>query len=800
MKAKRILSLFMVLVLLVCLLPTVYAAAAAEEWSMESEMKDLGFTSDQLVQSYAGLEDPGEYGAVPFSVPKTGHLTNYDAMNFTCNNGVIQGYHIVDEDQEWPWDPMEIIYCLENKKSFPKGEDQGGSGDIPIDGNPSNTGESVWYSLSDDQRYAVALIMLYGAPGNLWDEEWGVNAIGDHNMHNPNIGYRFATQALIWQITAGTRDATPPYEAHSTYWYDISVGQCMSEDGTVDHFVYAYNYILENMRNHNTIPSFTGDFAATAPEILLTGSSTTVTDTNGVLRKFDFTDGNGVTFSKNGSDLTIHVNGSIPTDTMSAVATLPDPEASLYELWFNPSDDSLQTCIRISVPGSDPVPAYFKLKGSTGSLSLVKTTEDGLNPGGWLFGIYSDAACTQLFAGPYTTDSSGNMYVSDLAAGTYWVKEIGHNDPAINALYQCDSTNPQKVTITTGQTATVSFYNKLNLGTCQIIKTATNGGSVSGWHFTVKDSNGNTIGSYVTDSTGIITLDLEPGTYTVTETDGYYKYWVNDAQPTKTAMIAAGQTATVTFTNQWNGQAQIIKTLANPEAGTVEGWSFTIHKITGTTTAYLTTVTTDSTGTIIVDLEPGNYLITEVLEEDSRWVCTSGLAQTVTVTAGQTAEVTFVNALRSGRIEIQKVDTTGQALAGVEFLLEWSQDGENWQPVTFASATVPQIGGSTSAGMTDGKLKTDANGAAAFSGLYPNLQYRLSETATLDGYQLLADYAYVGGLSVEDDFTVALTVVNAPVFELPATGSRSLVLMPIAAALCLAACAGTLQWLSRKKA
>ncbi len=709
MKARRILSFSMILVLLVCLLPTVYAAE--EEWSMESEMEDLGFTSDQLVQSYAGLIDPGEYGAAPFSVPKTGHLTNYDAMNFTCNNGVIQGYHIVDEDQEWPWDPMEIIYCLENKKSFPKGEDQGGSGDIPIDGTPSNTGESVWYGLSTDQRTAVALVMLYGAPGNLWDEEWGVNAIGDHNMHNPNIGYRFATQALIWQITAGTRDATPPYEAHSTYWYDISVGQCMSEDGTVDHFVYAYNYILENMRNHNTIPSFTGDFAATAPEILLSGSSTTITDTNGVLGKFDFTDGNGVTFSKDGNDLTININGSIPTGTMSAVATLPDPEASLYELWFNPSDDSLQTCIRISVPASDPVPAYFKLKGSTGGLSLVKTTEDGLNLGGWWFGIYSDAACTQLFAGPYTTDSSGNMHVSDLAAGTYWVKEIGHYDPAINALYQCDSTNPQKVTITAGGTASVAFHNRLKHGTCQIIKK-----------------------------------------------------------------------------------------LANPEAGTVEGWRFTIHKITGTTTTYLTTVATDASGIISLDLEPGEYLITEELDAGSPWVCTSGQSQRITVAAGQTASVTFVNALRPGSIEIQKVNTEGQPLAGVEFLLEWSRDGQNWNPVTYIDAAVPQIGSCTSPSLVDGKLKSDANGGVSFSGLHPGLQYRLTETATLDGYQLLADYAYVGGLSVEDDFNITLTVVNAPIFELPATGFRSFLLMPIAAAMCLVICAGALLWLPRKKA
>ena len=54
----------------------------------------------------------------------------------------------------------------------------------------------------------------------------------------------------------------------------------------------------------------------------------------------------------------------------------------------------------------------------------------------------------------------------------------------------------------------------------------------------------------MTESTGIIALNLEPGTYTVTETDGEKEYWENDANPTKTVTVKAGQTAKVTFTNK----------------------------------------------------------------------------------------------------------------------------------------------------------------------------------------------------------------------------------------------------------
>lgn len=75
-----------------------------------------------------------------------------------------------------------------------------------------------------------------------------------------------------------------------------------------------------------------------------------------------------------------------------------------------------------------------------------------------------------------------------------------------------------------------------------------------------------------------------------------------------------------------------------------------------------------------------------------------------------------------------------------------------------------------------------------FSGLHPTLQYRLTETATKDGYQLLKGYAYEGNLPAEHDLTVTLTVVNAEIFTMPKTGSNALTMMPAALVLCLGVC------------
>ena len=103
----------------------------------------------------------------------------------------------------------------------------------------------------------------------------------------------------------------------------------------------------------------------------------------------------------------------------------------------------------------------FTNKLNTGGISLTKTTEDGQNLSGWQFGIYSNSACTTLVSGPHSTNTSGKISVTGLTPGTYYVKEIGHTDSAINALYYCSSTNPQAVTVTAGSTASVSFTNKL---------------------------------------------------------------------------------------------------------------------------------------------------------------------------------------------------------------------------------------------------------------------------------------------------------------------------------------------------
>ena len=491
-----------------------------------------------------------------------------------------------------------------------------------------------------------------------------------------------------------------------------------------------------------------------------------------------------------------------------------------------------------------------------GQAQIVKTTTNGGKLDGWHFTV-KDSNGTKI--GDYVSDSTG-IITLDLEPGTYTVTETdGAQKYWVN-----DATPSKTVTVKAGQTAKVTFTNQYR-GQAQIVKTATNGGTVAGWHFTVKNSSGTKIGDYVTDSTGIITLDLDPGTYTVTETDGAQKYWINDSMPSKTVTVKAGQTAKVTFTNQWRGQAQIIKTttnggtvkgweftiknasgskvgtyttddsgkivvdlepgtytitetdrndpywycdttprtvtvkagetasvtfqnqwigkakiiktLANPEVGSVEGWTFVITDKNG---KEIGSYKTDSTGTILTDLEPGTYTVTEVLEDNSIWQCTTQNPQTITVTAGKTAEVTFNNALRPAKIIVYKVDPLGAPLAEAEFVLEWSEDGKNWKPVTKSASQYVVKGGCTSANLRDGKLTGGRDGVVSFEGLYPEVQYRLTETKAPDGYTLQTGAVFEGKITVEENLAVEKTVVNTRPFELPMTGSADSTILLIA--------------------
>ena len=275
--------------------------------------------------------------------------------------------------------------------------------------------------------------------------------------------------------------------------------------------------------------------------------------------------------------------------------------------------------------------------------------------------------------------------VSNLTAGTVYVKELGHTDASVAALYTCDSANPQKVTITAGATATVNFHNRLNTGGVKLVKETNTGKNLDGWQIGLYTDAAYTkpvSGSpFTTGADGSVTVsDLSVGTLYAKEIEVNDPYWVCDTS-VKTVNITAGQTATVSFCNTQYGKIQIQKAMET--VGSLTGWQFRITDSSGTEILG-SPFSTDETGLILAGkLQPGEYKVEELIPENSLYSCTSENPQTVTVKAGEIAGVSFTNALRPGRITIEKVDIRGEPLADAKFLLEWSKDGSLWWPVEY---------------------------------------------------------------------------------------------------------------------
>ena len=112
-------------------------------------------------------------------------------------------------------------------------------------GVPLKTGNTLrrassdaWNALSDSQRKAVGLALLYGYQGNR------------HNLTGSDDEKWLATQTLVWEFVTGCRESTGSYHQTSSTIYSLHFGSNYANDGARA----AYDQIVSLMANHNTMP------------------------------------------------------------------------------------------------------------------------------------------------------------------------------------------------------------------------------------------------------------------------------------------------------------------------------------------------------------------------------------------------------------------------------------------------------------------------------------------------------------------------------------------------------------------
>ena len=477
-----------------------------------------------------------------------------------------------------------------------------------------------------------------------------------------------------------------------------------------------------------------------------------------------------------GSDGTVTVSGLQPGTLYAKELVSGDP------YWV--CDTSVKT---VTVVAGQTASVSFA-NTQYGALEIRKSTNTGNHLDGWKFIVKKDGA--EIPGSPFTTDTTGRIHIPNLIPGKYLVMEAPTEDP-----YWAVELGFHTVAVEYGKTAVDQWLNK-EQGLGYFTKTTNTGDEISGWHITVYADEACTqeLRTLITGQDGTAGIYLEPGTYWVKETGSEEvrdDYWKMD-DSVKKLVIRAHEKTTLEFINNYSGRISIQKTV-KPE-GTLEGWKFKILDADGKEVSG-SPFTTDKGGKILTgNLTPGDYTVEEVLPADSLY---SGEApKTVTVTAGKTAEVSFLNKLRTGTITIRKVDTKDEPLAGASFLLEGSEDGSLWYPVIPGSNGVCTLGEPSEENLAAASKTSGEDGLLTWENLPITLQYRITETKAPEGYTLLKEAAFEGTLPAD---TLELRVVNGEAFALPKTGSTGLTVLPLAIIPCFSICAGAILYLRKRE-
>lgn len=281
----------------------------------------------------------------------------------------------------------------------------------------------------------------------------------------------------------------------------------------------------DRMDNLNKKPSFNNTNVGT----IVAGNSLTVTDTNKVLSDYPAFTKNGsgwsITHSKNSNSLTIKVDKSCTASSFKLAngeyykdGTGDDDELLLYCPYGSESYQKL-----IYSAYYDPVSMAFS--GSItplGDMKLVKTSEDGI-----VAGINFTVTGAKGFSKTVTTNANGEIDISNLAPGTYTITEENIDRYVPN--------QSQTITVSSGKTSSVSFYNILKKFRVTVTKQdyekghaqgdARLGGAVYGLY-----KGNELIAQYTTDSNGSFTTDYYVcGTdWTIKEITPSEGYLLND--------------------------------------------------------------------------------------------------------------------------------------------------------------------------------------------------------------------------------------------------------------------------------
>lgn len=445
-----------------------------------------------------------------------------------------------------------ICYCIEVGVPQETGDSYTQKGEDFWDNYPSSYNSTI---SPDDIKLFIGRIFQYGYTGTISTSWRSQNEGGD------KLAHAVATQLLIWETVVGERDKD--FNKVSTGGNDAILDQISPNHPLRDKIMSYYDSMAASVQNHSKLPSFFAKSTGKAQNIELEWDgekyTATLTDQNNVLSDYSFSaSDSGIRFSVNGNKLTITAEKA-PSDTVTITAEKTAQRRGIIT-WtdgvYGP-DGGIQDTVTYAQTVNDPVKGYLNIKVSYGSAKIVKTSEDG-KVEGITFTVTGNGVNQIVQTGP-----NGEIQLDNLTPGVYTVTEQSY-----------DKYEPQevrRVTVVSGQVATVNFNNVLKRGDLTVTKTSEDGLNEGvTFHLSGTSLSGLAVDEYaVTDSSGVARFDdVLVGTgYVLEEVDTAIRYVVPENQ---TAAVEWNTVTNKSFHNvlkKWN----LTVTKSDNETGTPQG-------------------------------------------------------------------------------------------------------------------------------------------------------------------------------------------------------------------------------------
>lgn len=424
---------------------------------------------------------------------------------------------------------------------------------------------------SDSIKLFIGRIIQYGYTGNVSTEWRTQNPEGANNL-----AHAIATQLLIWETIVGERN----YDFHH-----VDTGNCnrvteftRANNPIRSQIMEHYARIEKSVQNHSKVPSFFARSTSKAQTVEMSWDGkqyiSVLHDSNDVLSEYSFkADNPDVSLQVNGNVLTV-TSQTAPENVITVTAEKKNSSRKGLITWtdgiYVPGKGS-QDMVTYTQSVNDPVKGYLNLKISYGSAKIVKTSEDG-KVDGVSFRIQGNGIDKTV-----KTVNGGQIQIDNLMPGVYTVTEQTEN--------KYEPQEIRRVTVVSGQTATVNFNNKLKRGNLTVIKTSEDGLNEGvKFHLFGTSLSGLAVDEYaVADKSGKAYFkDVLIGSgYTLEETDTAVRYVVPEKQTAEIEWNKVTEKSfhnilkkwqlTVTKSDNGNGTPQGDASLAGAKYGVYKG-------------------------------------------------------------------------------------------------------------------------------------------------------------------------------------------------------------------------------------